>query len=42
MNLETAKLESQNAKAAGELALKNKQVNAEMQRSALEAEKTAH
>ena len=41
MNLETAKLESQNAKAAGELALKNKQVNAEMQRSALEAEKTA-
>lgn len=41
MNLETAKLESQNAKVAGELALKNKQVNAEMQRSALEAEKTA-
>ena len=41
MNLETAKLESQNAKVAGELAIKNKQVNAEMQRTAVETEKTA-
>lgn len=41
MNLETAKLESQNAKVAGELAIKNKQVNAEMQRTSVETEKTA-
>lgn len=41
MNLETAKLESQNAKNAGELAIKNKAVNADMQRAATEAEKAA-
>ena len=41
MNLETAKLESQNAKVAGELELKNKQVNAEIQRTGVETEKAA-
>lgn len=41
MNIETAKLESQNAKAAAELAIKNKAVNADMQRAATEAEKAA-
>jgi hypothetical protein len=41
MNLETAKLESQNAKAAAELAIKNKAVNADMQRAATEAEQAA-
>ena len=41
MNLETAKLESQNAKAAAELAIKNKAVNADMQRAATEAERSA-
>lgn len=41
MNLETAKLESQNAKAAAELTIKNKAVNADMQRSATEAERAA-
>lgn len=41
MNLETAKLEAQNAKVAGELALKNKQVNAEIQRTTAETEKVA-
>lgn len=41
MNLETAKLESQNAKAAAELSIKNKAVNADMQRSATEAEQAA-
>lgn len=41
MNLETAKLESQNAKNAGELAIKNKAVNSDMQRAATEAEKAA-
>lgn len=41
MNLETAKLESQNAKNAGELAIKNKAVNADMQRAATEAERAA-
>lgn len=41
MNLETAKLESQNAKAAAELAIKNKAVNADMQRAATEAERAA-
>jgi hypothetical protein len=41
MNLETAKLKSQNAKAAAELAIKNKAVNADMQRAATEAEQAA-
>ena len=41
MNLETAKLESQNAKAAAELAIKNKAVNADMQMAATEAEQAA-
>ena len=41
MNLETAKLESQNAKVAGELELKNRQVNAEIQRTGVETEKAA-
>lgn len=41
MNLETAKLESQNAKAAAELSIKNKAVNADMQRAATEAEQAA-
>jgi hypothetical protein len=41
MNIETAKLESQNAKAAAELAIKNKAVNADMQRAATEAEQAA-
>ncbi|MBO7513753.1 MAG: hypothetical protein J6T54_12460 [Fibrobacter sp.] len=41
MNLETAKLQTQNAKVAGELALKNKQVNAEIQRTGVETEKVA-
>lgn len=41
MNIETAKLESQNAKAAAELAIKNKAVNADMQRAATEAERAA-
>lgn len=41
MNLETAKLESQNAKAAAELAIKNKAVNADMQRAATDAEQAA-
>lgn len=41
MNIETAKMESQNAKAAAELAIKNKAVNADMQRAATEAEQAA-
>lgn len=41
MNLETAKLESQNAKAAAELSINNKAVNADMQRAATEAEQAA-
>ena len=41
MNIETAKIESQNAKVAGELALKNKKVNAEIERTAVETERVA-
>ncbi len=41
MNLEKAKIESQNTKAAAELAIKNKAVNADMQRAATEAEQAA-
>lgn len=41
MNLETAKLQAQNAKVASELMLKNKQVNAEIQRTTAETEKVA-
>lgn len=41
MNIETAKLQAQNAKVAGELAIKNKQVEAEMQRTAVETEQVA-
>ena len=41
MNIETAKLESTNAKTAADLAIKNKEVNAKLQEAADDTERAA-